>query len=79
MGLENVGGPIARWNLYSEKMGPDRKMLGVTDPEGNFHRYEDGESLSLVQIPEVPGERVPVITKKDGTKVLFETWASEKK
>jgi len=78
--FENLpGGPIARWNLYQEKIGGDGKSIGVTDPEGNFHRFENGESLSLVQIPEVPGERVAVITEQDGTKKLFETWASENK
>jgi hypothetical protein len=72
------GGPIVRWNMYQEKI-VDGKSIGVTDPDGNFHRFEKGESLSLVQIPEVPGERVPVITEQDGTKKLFETWASGKK
>jgi hypothetical protein len=72
------GGPIARWNLYQERIA-DGKSIGVTDPNGVFHRFENGESISFVQIPDVPGERVPVITEQDGTKKLFETWASEKK
>lgn len=72
------GGPIPRWNLFQEKI-ENGKSIGVTDPNGVFHRFENGESLSMIQIPEVPGERVPVITEPDGTKKLFETWVAEKR
>ncbi len=73
------GKPIAHWNLYEEKIGADQKSMGVKAPDGKFYHFKNGEQLSFVQFPDIPGERVAVITEQDGTKRLFESWALDQK
>lgn len=54
--------------MFQEKIGADHKSMGVTAPDGKFYRFENGEQLSFVQFPDIPGERVAVITESDGKK-----------
>jgi hypothetical protein len=69
------GQRVAYWTLFTEKIGTDQRSLGVTAPDGTFYRFERGESLSFVQLSDVPGERVAVITESDGSESLFESCA----
>lgn len=76
---ELPGQRVAYWNLFSEKIGADQKSMGVKAPDGKFYHFKNGEQLSFVQLPDIPGERVAVITESNGTKRLFESWALDQK
>ena len=71
------GGPIDSSQLYNIKVGEGLKQLGVTDLRVEWHNFEDGETIEFIRVEGVR-DRVAVIKLKDGIKLPFETWATQK-
>jgi hypothetical protein len=71
LGIGNIGGPA------SDMWEPQGDGSGVTDPEGHFHPFGDGEEFAGLKSDHFEG-RAPVIRRPDGTMLTFEAWEATK-
>lgn len=59
------GGEMAGWQQYAPRIDADNKMIGYTDPDGVYHKLDEGAELAFVKSPSGEG-REPFIKDQDG-------------
>ena len=68
-------GEVPEWSLYEEKM-LDGEPDGVKAPSGEYYCFDQGEDLSWIKLD--GAERLGLITRTDGSRILLENWMKEK-